>query len=154
MSNEGSASFLGALRQTRAVHAPGGAGQNGRVSPSPFLGLRTCIVNVPDLEAAKAWYAKAFGAAPYFDQPFYAGFEIGGYELGLVPNEAGLAPRGSVCVHWGVEDVAASYERLLSLGAAPNDAPQDVGDGIVVATVLDPWDNVLGIIRNPHFKLA
>ena len=120
----------------------------------PFLGLRTCSVNVPDLGAAKAWYAKAFETAPYFDEPFYVGFEVGGYELGLVPNEAGLAPKGSFYVYWGVDDVAASCERLLGLGAAPNDAPQDVGGDIVVATVLDPWGNVLGMIRNPHFKLG
>lgn len=123
------------------------------MSERPFLGLRTCIVNVPDLEAAKAWYAKILDAEPYFDEPFYVGFDVAGYELGLLPNEAGLAPKGTVFVYWGVEDVAAAQARLLELGASANDAPQDVGGGIVVATVLDPWDNVFGIIRNPNFHL-
>ena len=50
------------------------------------LGLATVIYQVPDLDRAKAWYAQAFGQAPYFDQPFYVGFEIGGYELGLHPD--------------------------------------------------------------------
>ena len=48
-----------------------------------FQGLRTVIYHAPDLAAAKAWYAAAFGVKPYFDEPFYVGFEIGGFELGL-----------------------------------------------------------------------
>jgi catechol 2,3-dioxygenase-like lactoylglutathione lyase family enzyme len=51
-----------------------------------FLGLRTVIYHAPDLAKAKAWYSTAFGAAPYFDEPFYVGFEIGGFELGLNPD--------------------------------------------------------------------
>lgn len=43
-----------------------------------FLGLRTAIYHVRDLAAAKAWYAGVFGVEPYFDEPFYVGFEIGG----------------------------------------------------------------------------
>ena len=119
----------------------------------PFLGLRTCVVHVPDLEAAKAWYARVLGVGPYFDEPFYVGFGVGGYELGLLPDEGGHAPKGAVYVYWGVEDVASAYARLLELGAKADSGPQDVGSDIVVATVLDPWDNVFGIIRNPHFKL-
>ena len=61
------------------------------------LGLATVIYQVPDLAAAKAWYTRAFGQAPYFDQPFYVGFEIGGYELGLHPDlsEGQPGPGGS-----------------------------------------------------------
>ena len=43
--------------------------------------------------------------------------------------------------------------RLLELGAAPRTDIQDVGEGIRVADVLDPWGNVFGIIENPNFKL-
>ena len=51
-----------------------------------FLGLRTVIYPAPDLEAMKAWFAALLGIGPYFDQPFYVGFEVGGYELGLDPS--------------------------------------------------------------------
>lgn len=30
---------------------------------------------------------------------------------------------------------------------------ESVGEGIRVATVKDPFDNVVGIIENPHFEL-
>ena len=120
-----------------------------------FHGLRTAIYRAPDLDKAKAWYARVLGIAPYFDQPFYVGFSVGGYELGLDPDaSAPLAGSGGVIVYWGVSDATAAWERLLSLGATGRTAVQDVGEGIRVATVLDPFGNVLGIIENPHFKIS
>lgn len=53
-----------------------------------FLGLRTCIYRVPDLATATKWYSNALGIKPYFDMPFYVGFNVGGYELGLQPLPA------------------------------------------------------------------
>ncbi len=121
---------------------------------STFQGLRTAAFKVGDIERARDWYTTILGQPPYFDEPFYVGFNVGGYELGLQPEEA--SPAGmpeNVVAYWGVEDAAASYERLLQLGASPHEAPADVGGGIVVASVRDPWGNVFGIIYNPHFKL-
>lgn len=120
-----------------------------------FQGLRTVIYTVADIAAAKQWYTQALGFAPYFDEPFYVGFNVGGYELGLVPNtQPGATPQAGVLAYWGVEDIAAAYARLLALGAKEHEAVQDVGGGIKVATVLDPFGNSVGIINNPHFKLA
>ena len=51
-----------------------------------LLGLRTAIYLVKDLHRAKSWYTRLTGEAPYFDQPFYVGFNVGGYELGLLPD--------------------------------------------------------------------
>ena len=82
-----------------------------------ILGLRTAIYPVGDLARAKAWYTQLLGQAPYFDQPFYVGFNVGGFELGA----AGLEP------------------------------VNDVGEGIKVGAVRDPFGNRLGIIENPHF---
>ena len=117
-----------------------------------FLGLRTAIYHAPDLDKAKAWYSSVLGIRPYFDQPFYVGFSVGGFELGLDPHSRSSGA-GGVTVYWGVGDVSAALERLISLGATQHTAVQDVGEGIRVATVLDPFKNVLGIIENPHFKL-
>src|SRR5262245_25741016 len=113
-----------------------------------LLGLRTAIYRTPDLAAGKLWYTKALGLAPYFDQPFYVGYNVGGYELGLLPD----ATQSTVGVYWGVRDITAAYARLLELGAQPRTEVTDVGDGIRAADVLDPFGNVFGIIENPHFK--
>ena len=59
----------------------------------PFPGLRTAIYKVGDLDRAKRWYAEAFGVAPYFDEPSCVGFDVGGYELGLLPDDA-VPPAG------------------------------------------------------------
>jgi predicted enzyme related to lactoylglutathione lyase len=120
-----------------------------------FLGLRTAIYHTPDLDKAKAWYSKILGIDPYFDQPFYVGFNVGGYELGLDPDPSPKSKgTGGVVVYWGVADADAELKRLLSLGATEHSGVQDVGENIRVATVLDPFGNIFGIIENPHFKLA
>ena len=117
-----------------------------------FQGLRTVIYGVSDIDKAKEWYSQVLGFAPYFDQPFYVGFNVGGYELGLDPNAKPGSATGST-VYWGVEDAEATHQRLLELGATANGVLQDVGDGIIVGTVIDPFGNQLGIIKNPHFEL-
>lgn len=118
-----------------------------------ILGLRTTIYKVNDISKAKDWYALAFGTKPYFDEPFYVGFNIAGYELGLHPEEKPLSKSDAVVSYWGTNDVEADYQRLLDLGATSHEAPQNVGGEIIVATVKDPWDNVIGLIYNPEFKL-
>jgi predicted enzyme related to lactoylglutathione lyase len=112
-------------------------------------GLRTVIYHVTDLAHAKTWYTEIIGHGPYFDQPYYVGFEVGGFELGLVPDGK-PGPGGSVA-YWSVSDAAAALKKLEGLGAQVREKLQDVGEGIKVAAVADPFGNTLGIIENPHF---
>lgn len=118
-----------------------------------ILGLATVIYPVPDLDRAKTWYAKAFGKPPYFDQPFYVGFEIGGYELGLLPD-GGLAGSEGGVAYWRVDEINAAVARFTGAGAVIVSEAKDVGDGIKVATVADPFGNSIGLIENPHFDLS
>ena len=119
-----------------------------------FLGLRTVAYHVSDIEKGKAWYSAILGFAPYFDQPFYVGFNVGGYELGLQPvDEDSTNKADGVVAYWGVDDGSAALKRLLELGATLHEDVQDVGEGIKVATVKDPFGNVFGVIENPNFKL-
>jgi lactoylglutathione lyase len=122
---------------------------------SKFLGLRTTIYKVADLEKAKKWYAEVFETQPYFDEPFYVGFNIAGYELGLQPEENSSATdkADGVLTYWGVNDIENTYATLLKAGATAHEEPTDVGGDIKVASVKDLWGNIIGIIYNPHFKL-
>ena len=116
-------------------------------------GPRSIIYGVKDVAAARDWYSKALGFPPYFDQPFYVGFSVGGYELGLYPGVKFAAAKSEgVVAYWGVDDVPAEVARLVALGATLHDPVHDVGEGIVMATVLDPFGNLIGLIYNPHFK--
>ena len=120
-----------------------------------FLGLRTVAYYVADIEKGRDWYSSILGFAPYFDQPFYVGFNVGGYELGLQPTEAEPGKKADgVVAYWGVDDAAAALKRLLEQGATLNEDVQDVGQGIKVATVKDPFGNTFGVIENPNFKLG
>ena len=112
-------------------------------------GLRSAIYPVADLAAAKAWYATLLACPPYFDEPFYVGFSVGGFELGLVPE--GTPGTTGVSAYWGVADASQAFARLLELGAVSFEPITEVGEGIKVAAVLDPFGNRLSIIENPHF---
>ena len=115
-----------------------------------ILGLRTAIYPVTDLNAARQWYASALMHEPYFDQPFYVGFQIGGFELGLVPD--GKPGTEGATPLWGVDNADIELARLIGLGGTLIEAVTDVGDGIRVAAVMDPFGNRFGIIENPHFN--
>lgn len=113
-----------------------------------LLGLRTTIYPAPDLEAQKAWWAAVLGADPYFDEPFYVGFSVGGFELGLDPA---ADPALGLRTYWGVPGCAAAVERLAASGAQIVTGPSEVGGGIVVALVRAPGGELVGVIENPHF---
>lgn len=119
-----------------------------------ILGLRTTIYKVGDIDKAREWYAEVFGVEAYFNEPFYVGFNIGGYELGLQPEDMPTTDKTeSVIAYWGVNNIEDVYTQIIGLGATENEKPYNVGGEIVTATVKDPWGNVIGLIYNPEFKL-
>jgi predicted enzyme related to lactoylglutathione lyase len=114
-----------------------------------ILGLRTVAYPAPDLAAAKAWYSEVLGQKPYFDEPFYVGFSVGGFELGLIPDgRPGIDGNQAL---WGVADADAAMKRLVELGGTPLEPVTEVGEGIKVGAVTDPFGNRFGIIENPLF---
>ena len=117
----------------------------------PLHGLRTVIHPVRDLDAAKRWWAALLGFGPYFEQPFYVGFEVGGYELGLLPV---ADPADGALVYWGVDDVQAAVDAALESGASVHVPASAVGDDIVTATVRTPGGEIVGFIYNPHFRAS
>jgi predicted enzyme related to lactoylglutathione lyase len=127
-------------------------------------GFATVNYWTDDVEAAKRWYGELLGVEPYFERPgpdgrlAYAEFRIGDYqhELGLIdrrwaPPGAATEPGGAV-LYWHVDDLAATFERLLSMGAKEYQPITPRGDkGFVTAAVVDPFGNVLGVMSNPHY---
>ncbi|WP_106399161.1 VOC family protein [Actinocorallia populi] len=126
-------------------------------------GVSTVNLWADDVEAAGRWYAELLGVEPYFRRPddggpvAYYEFRIGDHqtELGIVdrryaPPGAPTAPGGAV-LHWHVDDVQATLDRLLSLGAEPYMPVTERGEGFVTAAVVDPFGNVLGFMYNRHY---
>jgi catechol 2,3-dioxygenase-like lactoylglutathione lyase family enzyme len=115
-----------------------------------FHGLRTVVYPVDDLEAAKAWWTRVLGVPPYFDEPYYVGFSVQGYELALDPHGQAESGPGPV-TYWGVDDVDAAAAALLAEGGSEHGSVTDYGGGIRTAVVKAPDGNLVGLIENPHF---
>jgi len=115
----------------------------------PFLrSLRTCIYQVYDLALAKEFYSQALGKDPYFDEPYYVGFEVDGHELGLDPDVSKRPPGGSgVIGYWRVEDINAAWQHLTTIGATSIELPHAVGVDLQVSIVADPFGNYIGLIQ-------
>ena len=112
--------------------------------------LRTVIFHVPDLASAVAWYTRATGVTPYFHEPFYAGFDLGGTELGLDPDpQEGRTGGAGATPYWRVRSIDEAHAHLLAIGGTPSAAIREVGGGIRVAVVDDPFGNAVGIIEIP-----
>lgn len=112
-----------------------------------FKKLRTVIYQVDDLKKATEWYIKATGIHPYFDEVFYVGFDINGFELGLHPGKAPTLNINEAIAYWAVDDIEKCVKKLVEQGAIILEKVSDVGGGIKVATVIDPWGNAVGLIE-------
>ncbi len=133
--------------ETRSHHQDGGEQQEKKPI---FLGPRTVVYYVSDLEQATEWYTKALGFGPYFKEEYYVGFNVEGSELGLIPGGNPPKPSEHMAVaYWGVEDIAKAIERLKELGATVRTDVLEVG--VKVATLVDPFGNVIGLVENPWF---
>ncbi|GAA3226578.1 VOC family protein [Nonomuraea helvata] len=120
-------------------------------------GLATLNFYAADLEAAKAWYTELLGLEPYYQVPGYIEWRVGDYqhELGIIDSRyapAGDTDRpGRTIMHWHVDDLEATLERLLTMGAKKHRPITKHGEGFVTASVIDPFGNVLGIMYNQHY---
>ncbi|MFI0454370.1 VOC family protein [Actinomadura sp. 6N118] len=110
-------------------------------------GIKTLLHPVSDLAKAKAVYAALLGIPPQTDSPYYVGFEVEGQHIGLVP---GGGPQGmtSPVAFWHVPDIEAKLAEVTAAGATVKEAAHEVGGGRIVATVIDPDGNVLGLLQD------
>ena len=117
------------------------------MSASSVQGVKTLLHPVSDVDKAKAVYTALLGVAPTADSPYYVGYDVAGQHVGLLP---GGGPQGLTApvAYWHVDDIEAKVAELTAAGASVKDAPNEVGGGRVVATVVDADDNVLGLIQD------
>ena len=115
-------------------------------TPACFLNLKTLIYQVENLDKAKAWYTDVLEAPPYFDKQFSVGFSAFGCELDLIAGATEAPKKPWLWPYFGLTDAQAEYDRLIKLSGAALEPPHEVGGGIVVDTVSDPF----GVIKNPN----
>ncbi|WP_329561169.1 VOC family protein [Kitasatospora sp. NBC_01266] len=111
-------------------------------------GITVILYHVKDLDRAKALFGKFLGVEPSTDTPYYVGYELGGQQIGLVPDAHQHGQAGPVCFR-DVPDIAAAHQALLAAGAESHAEPHDVGGGLLVASVKDADGNVIGLRQQP-----
>jgi predicted enzyme related to lactoylglutathione lyase len=106
--------------------------------------MQLTVFPTKDLDGAKKIFSTLLGTDPYVDGPYYVGFRADEFEVGLDPNATG----GPIC-YWDVDDIAASVQSLVAAGATLDEAPHDVGRGLLVAKVKDADGNAIGFRQQP-----
>jgi predicted enzyme related to lactoylglutathione lyase len=121
--------------------------KEGSLSASSVQGIKTVLHPVSDVDKAKAVYSALLGVAPQTESSYYVGFEVAGQHIGLLPRgrPPGLT---SPVAYWHVDDIEAKLAEVTAAGATVKDAANHVGGGRVVASVVDPDGNILGLIQD------
>lgn len=105
--------------------------------------LTSIVYSVRDLAAAKVIHTSLLGTEPHTDSPYYVGFNVGGIEFGLTPNDGTTA---AMVAYVNVVDLDAAVAALVAAGATTAAEPKDVGGGTRIATVKDADGITLGLI--------
>ena len=101
--------------------------------------IRSVVVPVSDLEAAKAVYGALLGD-PHTDQPYYVGYNVDGFEVSLNP-----AGDGGPVAYADVDDLDATRQTLIAAGATERDAPRQVAPEARICVLADPDGNPIGL---------
>lgn len=118
--------------------------------PEPSTeGIKIVLHPVSDLGRAKALYTALVGIEPQADAPYYVGYDVAGQDIGLVPRD-GAQGMTSPVAYWRVDDVEEKLAEVTGAGATVKEPPHEVGRGRIVATVIDPDGNVLGLVQDPR----
>jgi predicted enzyme related to lactoylglutathione lyase len=107
-------------------------------------GITIVLHPVTDIDAAKAVYTALLGIEPQADMPYYAGYDVGGQHIGLVPGGSEAGP----VAYWKVADIEAKLAEVTAAGGSVKEAPHSVGPNRTVATFSDPDGNVLGLVQD------
>jgi predicted enzyme related to lactoylglutathione lyase len=102
--------------------------------------IRSVVVPVTDLDAAKAIYTALLGE-PHTDQPYYVGFNVDGFEVSLNPHGDGGGPVAYV----DVDDLDGARESLLAVGATEHTPPREVAPGARICVLHDTDGNPIGL---------
>jgi len=102
--------------------------------------IRSLVIPVSDLDAAKAVYTALLGD-PHTDQPYYVGYNVGGFEVALAPG----GDDGGPVAYADVEDLDATRATLLEAGATERTAPRQVAPEARVCVLADADGNPIGL---------
>ncbi|HJT17365.1 MAG TPA: VOC family protein [Thermoanaerobaculia bacterium] len=103
--------------------------------------IKTVILAVKDIDAAKNLYGKLLGVAPVMDQKYYVQYNIGDQEIGLDPSGTAAG------IYWKVSDIRTALKSLVEAGAEKKQDVTEVGGGRLIARVADGSGNTIGLLQ-------
>lgn len=109
-------------------------------------GMQTIVFPIADVAQAKLFYSELLGVAPFVDQPYYVGFQVGDQQIGLDPNGHNNGMTGPVG-YWHVADIKETLQRLRAAGAQVQQEVKEVGGGKLTAVVKDADGNTIGLLQ-------
>ncbi|MGB3399391.1 MAG: VOC family protein [Candidatus Deferrimicrobiaceae bacterium] len=113
--------------------------------PNPGAQLETVIIFTPRMEELARFYQQAFDLGEYNTSPRHLGQQIGPVYLGFDQDDDMTNASPSVTLWFTVDDIQATYKRLLALGARDRYPPTRKPWGTVLAAVYDPDGNMVGL---------
>jgi predicted enzyme related to lactoylglutathione lyase len=102
--------------------------------------ISSLVIPVSDPDAAKTVYTALLGV-PHTDQPYYVGYNVGGFEVALAPGDVSGGP----VAYADVEDLDATRATLLAAGATERSAPRQVAPEARVCVLADADGNPIGL---------
>jgi len=108
--------------------------------------LDTVIIFTPRMEALASFYRKALDIGPYDQSPGHLGCRVGSVYFGFDQvEEAGQGSDSRITLWFTVDDIEATFERLVGMGAKVRYPPTEKPWGALLAAVYDPDGNLLGL---------
>lgn len=113
--------------------------------PAPGAQLETVIIFTSQMEQLAQFYKEAFDLGEYGPSPGHLGQQVGPVYFGFDQVEELAVASPSITLWFTVDDIQATYQRLLALGARERYPPTEKPWGAVLAAVYDLDGNMVGL---------
>jgi predicted enzyme related to lactoylglutathione lyase len=107
--------------------------------------LETVIIFTAQMEKLALFYKQAFDLGEYQPSPRHLGQQVGSIYLGFDQVDETTPGSPTITLWFTVDDIQATYEHMLALGAQDRNPPTRKPWGAVLAAVYDPDGNLVGL---------
>ena len=109
--------------------------------------IKSIVYPSANIDADVAFWTKVLGKEPYFNEHYYVGFRMDGYELGLDPNAISEGVTQPV-TYWDVADIEEEVAKLVALGMTLHEPIQELSSGVKIAKLKDTAGYMFGLVSS------
>lgn len=111
--------------------------------------IDTAIIFTSNMVELAAFYQAAFGLDDPQKQDGHRGWQLDGLYLGIDQNDEAASTPSNVTLWFRVDDLEATFERMVELGSEVRYPPTDTPWGDRLAALFDLDGNLIGISQRP-----